>query len=338
MSTSRYSRQVAFPAIGKKGQARLQDSTVAVVGLGATGGSAAQFLARAGVGTLILIDRDVVEDSNLPRQILFNNQDADEARTKAEAAAGFLRAAGKGQKFIPRCADLNSNNVASLLGGAQLVMDGTDNFQTRYLLNDHCVAEDLPWIYMGAVGSWGMAGAVVPGGPCLRCTWPQPPESGKAPSCATEGILGATSSSMAACGSLEALKWLLGRPGDLLRGFVHLDVWSQEQRVLAARKDPDCPCCGRRDFPWLDGRAGGAEAEILCGGDSVQIPLMEGPLDLEKMAASLHEECQPLQQGRTLRFQSRNCQVILFEDGRALIRGTRNPSLAKSILAETFGI
>ncbi len=338
MSTSRFARQIAFPAIGEQGQARLLDSTVAVVGLGATGGSAAQLMARAGVGTLILIDRDVVEESNLPRQILFNNRDAKEARTKPEAAAASLKAAGENQNFIPRCEDLTRDNVSQLLSEAQLVLDGSDNFQTRYLLNDYCVANRIPWVYMGAVGSWGMAGAVLPDKHCLRCIWPHPPKTGQAPTCATEGVLGAASSSIAACGALEALKWLLGRPEDLLGGFLHLDTWTQEQRILGARRDPNCPCCGRGEFPWLDGLVGEQGTEVLCGGDSVQIPVVGGPLDLERMAGHLSEECQPRTQGGTLRFHSRDCQVILFEDGRALVRGTRNPALAKSILAETVGI
>lgn len=338
MTESRYSRQTVLHHIGEEGQSRLEAATVAVVGLGATGGAAAELLARIGIGTLILIDRDVVEESNLPRQTLFNNQDSTTSASKAEAAAQSLQATGLNQSFIAKAADLNHSNAKSLLRDAELIIDGTDNFHTRYLLNDYSIAQNIPWLYMGAVGTWGITGLVVPPGPCLRCTWPLPPQTGQAATCSTAGIIASASTAIAALGVTEAVKWILKKDEDLLKGFAHIDIWSHEHRSLTATKDPACPCCVDHELPWLNGDNTDSEAETLCGGDSVQIPVLSGPINLERLAARLNPQCKPTKQGDTLRFETRNCEIVIFEDGRALIRGTRDPALAKSILAETIGV
>lgn len=333
----RYDRQKRLPEIGEPGQERLARRTAAIVGLGALGSVAADLLARAGVGRLILIDRDVVDWTNLQRQSLYTEDDAARARPKAAAAVARLQAVNSEIELVAHARDLDAANHRALLDGADLLVDGTDNFATRYLLNDHAVARGIPYVYAGVVATYGMVACIVPpDGPCLRCTYPEPPESEHTPTCASAGVLGPAVSVVAGLAAAQALRLLTSGAG--WPGFLSVDVWSLDvQRVRAAR-DPHCPCCGARDFAWAEGRRGARTAEALCGGNAVQIPAGEQAPDLAALAERLNGAVDGLaHQAGFLRFAVSELDVVLFADGRALIRGTEDPGRARAVLAETLG-
>ncbi len=335
---TRYARQERLPVIGEEGQRRLRDSCAALVGLGALGCVSADLLARAGVGRLILIDRDVVEWSNLQRQSLYTEADAEACRLKAEAAAERLAAVNGEVELVLRPADLGAHNLPSLLEGAELVVDGTDNFQTRYLLNDWAVRDRHPFVYAGVVGTYGMAGAILPGGPCLRCTWPEPPAAADAPTCRSAGVLGPAVAAVASLASAEALKILSGHPEAAFPGYRYLDLWSGEQQALRASTDPACPTCGAADFPWLNGARGARPAEVLCGGGAVQVPASGAPVALEAIAGKLEGSVAELRcTPHTLRFRFEELDVLLFADGHALVRGTEDAARARSVVARSVG-
>jgi len=334
----RYERQIRLPEIGADGQRRLQSATAAVVGLGALGCAGADLLARAGVGRLILIDRDVVDWSNLQRQSLYVEDDAREGRPKAEAARERLRAVNSAIRLDAEAADLTAQNVQALLADADLVFDGTDNFATRWMLNDWAVFRGRAYVYAGVVATYGMVGAIVPGGPCLRCTWPEPPAAAGEPTCRSAGVLGPAVAVIAGLAASEALKILAGRAAEAPPGFLHADVWQQEFQRVRAERDPNCPACARRDFPWLEGRRGTRAAEPVCGGNAVQVPLDLAAPDLAQLAQKLQGTVAELRlQPRHLRYRVGALEVFLFADGRALVRGTEDPAAARALLAETLG-
>ncbi len=334
----RYQRQERLPQVGREGQEALRRAHVAVIGLGALGGLGADLLARAGVGSLLLVDRDVVEWTNLQRQVLYTEADAATVRLKAEAAAERLAAVNREVELRPAALDLDAGNAAALLADCDLVLDGTDNFAVRYLLNDWAVREGRAYVYAGVVATYGLTGAVMPGGACLRCTWPEPPPPGETPTCRSAGVLGPAVAVVAGLAVTEALKILLGRRQEVHPGYSYVDAWSGELRQLRATRDPECPCCSRRDFPWLEGRRGAPRAEVLCGGGAVRLPPPEAPLDLEAAARRLEGTVDALQRSPAcLRFRSSGLDVLLFADGRALVRGTEDPARARSLLARTVG-
>ncbi|MGH9592503.1 MAG: ThiF family adenylyltransferase, partial [Bryobacteraceae bacterium] len=267
---TRYSRQSRFAPLGPDGQDRIRAASVAIVGSGALGTVQAETLARAGVGHLRLIDRDFVEWSNLQRQFLFEETDALDGLPKAVAAARRLARVNSEIVIEPEVADLTPANIEDLLEGIGLIVDGTDNFEVRFLLNDYAVREGIPWIYAAAVGSYGLKLAIVPGRTaCLRCVYPEPPQ-GAQPTCETEGVLAPVTVSIAALAAGDALK-ILARGADAVTArMTTIDVWSGEIRQTAPpARDPDCPCCGRRDFVHLSGQR---RAPIsLCGRNAVQI-------------------------------------------------------------------
>lgn len=335
---SRYERQVRLPQLGPDGQEALRRSCAAVVGLGALGCQGADLLARAGVGRLVLIDRDVVEWNNLQRQSLYDERDAELARPKVEAAVERLTAVNSAVELVAQPADLSSQNAAAVLAGAHLLLDGTDNFATRYLLNDFSVSESVPYVYAGVVATYGLVGVVLPGGPCLRCTYPQPPDPARTPTCEDAGIFGPAAAAVASIAAGEALKILAGCRDALAAGFRYLDLWSGEIRWLRARRDPDCPCCGSRVFEWLRGPRGAPRAEPLCGGNAVQVPAPETPPDLAFLARKLRGTVDELDvRPRYLRLRRDGLELILFADGRALVRGTEDPARARALLARTVG-
>ncbi|TAH38643.1 MAG: thiazole biosynthesis adenylyltransferase ThiF [Planctomycetota bacterium] len=337
-SASRYDRQIRLPQIGADGQAALRRASVAVIGLGALGSHGADLLARAGVGRLILIDRDVVEWSNLQRQSLYDERDAERARPKAEAAAERLRAVNADVELTVQLADLSAHNAPRLLHGATLLLDGTDNFATRYLLNDFSVQQRVAYVYAGVVSTYGLVGAVVPDGPCLRCTYPEPPDAANTPTCQSAGVFGPAVAVVAGLAAGEALKIASGNPRSAHAGFRYVDLWSGESRALGARQDPDCPCCGRRDFEWLEGRRGAPRAQALCGGGAVQLPGGEAAPDLAALGRKLQGTVGDLEvRERYLRFRDNGLELTLFADGRALVRGTEDPAAARALLARTVG-
>ncbi len=360
MAQERYSRQVLFAGIGEAGQQRLREAHVAVVGLGAIGAATAAVLARAGVGHLTLIDRDYIEPSNLQRQMLFNEDDAAQALPKAEAARRHIAEFNSAIQVDAHVADVVPAELHRLLGGAQLVLDCTDNFETRYLLNDYAVERGIPWIYAAAVGAYAAtmnilpkilpkippklasAGAAnvgtdAPWEPtaCLACIFPQPP-SGAVETCDTAGILGSAVTLAAAWQTAEALKFLTGQPDRMRRTLLSWDLWSGEHSELSASTpDPQCEVCGQRRFRYL---AGEARPHItLCGRNSVQIHEHARPLDL----AALRERLAPLgnvrANGLLLRFERGPHTLTIFPDGRALIQGTTDVALARSLYARFVG-
>ena len=331
----RYSRQILFGEIGEAGQEALLRSHAAIVGCGALGSFHAAALARAGVGRLTIIDRDFVEPSNLQRQWLFEERDAADGLPKAVAAERRLAAINSGIEARGVVADLTPENADDLLRDAGIILDGTDNFETRYLINDYAVSRGIPWIYGAAVGSYGLSMAVVPGRTaCLRCVYPAPP-SGAQPTCETAGVLNAIVSTVASLQVADALKILCGR-GELVRGRITtVDVWEGGIRQIEGPgRDAECPACGRGEFPFLEER--GRPPAVLCGRNAVQVRERER-VDLEELRARL----EPLGEVRAnefvLRFQAGGHEMTVFPDGRAIIKGTSDAGVARSFYARYVG-
>lgn len=332
----RYSRQILFREIGEQGQERLLASHAVIVGCGALGSLQAMALARAGVGRLTIIDRDYVEASNLQRQFLFEESDAADALPKAAAAERRLRRMNSGIEIHGLIEDLNPSNAEELLGGAALILDGTDNFETRYLINDFAVSRSVPWIYGAAVSSYGLTMPVIPGGTaCLRCVYPEPP-AGTQPTCDTAGVLNALTAAIASLQVADAMKILSGRCDAVIPRITTIDVWSGSIRQIdQPPRDPDCPTCARRNFVHL---AGGTRAPVsLCGRNAVQIHAVARPLNL----AELKKRLAPLGQVRAnefaLRFARAPFEITIFPDGRAIIKGTTDPGVARSLYAQYVG-
>jgi molybdopterin/thiamine biosynthesis adenylyltransferase len=332
----RYSRQVLFRGVGAEGQRRLATSHVVIVGCGATGSVIASLLARAGVGVIGIIDRDYVESSNLQRQSLFDEQDAAESVPKAIAAARKIAAFNSHIVVEPRVADLTPSNVASLLTEAQLILDGTDNFETRYLINDFAVKNALPWIYTAAVGSYGVTLNVIPGQTaCLACVFPQAPQ-GAVETCETAGILNSAVSLAASIAATEALKFLVGAQQRLRRTLLSFDVWHNDRAEIAADKPRSgCPTCQLHEFPHLAGE--GRPHITLCGRNSVQIHERTRPLNLAEMGERLRPHGTVRHSDFVLKFWREPYELTLFPDGRAIIKGTTDPAVARSLYARFIG-
>ncbi|HEV2717772.1 MAG TPA: ThiF family adenylyltransferase, partial [Terriglobales bacterium] len=273
----RYSRQILFPGIGAEGQRKLANARIAIVGCGATGSALASLLARAGVGTIRIIDRDYVESSNLQRQSLFDENDAAESLPKAIAAVRKIAASNSQIVVEPHVADLVPANIGELLGGVDLILDGTDNFETRYLINDYAVKFSLPWIYTAAVGSYCATLNIVPGRTaCLACLFLEAP-SGALDTCETAGILNSVVNLAASVAATEALKFLTGTSDRLRQTLLSFDLWRNERaEIVAEHPRPDCRACGARDFIHLAGD--GRPHITLCGRNSVQIHERHRPL------------------------------------------------------------
>ena len=332
----RYSRQERFAAIGEAGQRRILESRVAIVGCGALGSVQAEALARAGVGFLRLIDRDYVELNNLQRQFLFDEPDARAGLPKAIAAERRLKTINSAIDIDAAVADLVPANAGDLLGGMDLVMDGSDNFETRYLINDFAVSRRRPWIYGAAVGSYGLTMPVFPGeSACLRCVYPEPP-AGIQASCETAGVLSAVTLAVSALQVAGALKILSGNAESVQRRITSIDVWTGELRQVGpVERDPQCPACGLRQFDYLDGRR---RAPIsLCGRNAVQIHERSRPLDLAELAAQLEPLAGVRWNEFALRAQIEPYEMTVFRDGRAIIKGTTDIGIARSLYARYVG-
>ncbi|MDP9039056.1 MAG: ThiF family adenylyltransferase [Acidobacteriota bacterium] len=353
----RYSRQVLFPGIGDKGQARLGRAHAAIVGCGATGAAVAGLLARAGVGTLTLIDRDFVEASNLQRQVLFDEADARASLPKAEAARRHIARFNSGIAVRARVADLTPSNIGELLDGAEIILDGTDNFETRYLLNDFAVERRRPWIYAAAIGAYattlnilpaGMAagdgGAVVAPTCCLACLFPAPP-AGTVETCETAGILSTAVNLAASIQATEALKFLTGQAHRMRRTLLSFDLWEpagggglERSEISAGTPRAGCEVCERRIFTHLAGE--GRAHVTLCGRGSVQIHEHHRPVDFAAMRRRLaaHPEIRELRANDLLlRFRRGAHTITVFEDGRAIIQGTSDVVVARSLYARFVG-
>ena len=332
----RYSRQILFHGIGAEGQTRLGQSRVAVVGCGATGSAVASLLARSGAGTIRIIDRDYVEPSNLQRQTLFDEADARESLPKAIAAA--RRIAGFNSQIMvePQVTDLTPDNIEVLLEGVSLVLDGTDNFETRYLINDFAVKNNLPWIYAAAVGSYGVTLNVLPGvTSCLACIFAESPY-GTFETCETAGILNSAVHLVASIEASEAIKMLVGAQDKMRRSLLSFDVWTNERaEVQAAKPRPGCRACGERDFVHLAGK--GRPHITLCGRNSVQIHERHRPIDFAEMNQRLTPHGIVRHNDFVLRFWREPYEMTLFPDGRAIIKGTTDTGVARSLYARFVG-
>ena len=330
----RYSRQIRFSGIGETGQQRLLDASVAIVGCGALGSFQAGALARAGVGRLRLIDRDYVELSNLQRQWLFDEADARDALPKAVAAARKLASINSGIRVEPMVADLTPANAHDLLSESDLILDGTDNFETRYLINDYAVSRGLPWIYGAAVGSYGISMPVVPRHTaCLKCLYPDPP-GGAQPTCETSGVLGAITSLIASWQVAEAIRILCGQSPS--GKITTADVWSGETRQIPQPpRDEQCSCCALERFAHLnDSRR---IPVSLCGRNAVQIHDLERPIDLRNLAARLTGLGEVRANEFALRFENPPYLLTVFPDGRVIVKGTTDIGVARSVYARFVG-
>jgi adenylyltransferase/sulfurtransferase len=332
----RYSRQELFAGIGVAGQQRLGEAHVAVVGCGATGAAAAGLLARAGVGQLTLIDRDFVEASNLQRQMLFDEEDAREALPKAEAARRKLALQNSEIVVHAKVADLVPGNIHEMLAPAVLLLDATDNFETRYLLNDYAVQQGKPWIYAAAIGAYAATMNILPGETaCLACIFPKPP-SGPVETCDTAGILNTAVNLAASMQVTEALKVLTGNFSALRRSLVSFDLWSNERsEIRAATPRADCSVCGERNFTHLAGE--GRPHITLCGRNSVQIHEHARPVDFAAMQARLEPHGEVRYNGLALRFVRGDYIITLFADGRAIVQGTADVAVARTLYARYIG-
>jgi len=332
----RYSRQILFSGIGQAGQENLLQARAAIVGCGALGTFQAAALARAGCGFITIVDRDYVEPSNLQRQWLFEEADAAEALPKAVAAERHLSRINSCVRVRGVVADLTAANAAELLGDAHLILDATDNFDTRYLINDFAVSCGVPWIYGAAVGSYGLAMPIFPGRTaCLRCVYPDPPE-GVQPTCETAGVLNVIASLVASYQVSDALKILCGRPNLVQARITTTDIWEGKTRQIETPpRDPQCPACGLRQFPYLEESR--RSPVRLCGRNAVQIQERPQTLDLEE----LKQRLEPLGEVRAnqfaLRFFIAPYEMTVFPDGRAIIKGTSDPAVARSLYARYIG-
>ena len=349
MPIDRYHRQLLLPQVGSKGQARLGASTVMLVGCGALGTVIADQLVRAGIGRLRVVDRDLVELTNLQRQVLFDESDARDGLPKAIAAANRLRRVNSDVIIEPHVADVHAANIESLSGlesggrPVDLILDGTDNVATRYLLNDVSVKHGIPWIYGACVGTEGRCMAIVPpDGPCLRCVFPEPPSPAELPTCDTAGVLAPAAAVVASLQVVAAIRTLLGATRPAEESLIALDVWQGRFKSfkLEHAKKPDCPTCGQRRFEFLEASADG-QMTSLCGRNAVQVrSRSDEPVDLPKMADKLgrsgHVQLTPYLL-RCALHEPQSLQLTLFPDGRAIIHGTADLDRARSVYARFIG-
>ncbi len=345
-SLERYSRQMRVPGIGKAGQERIMASRVTLCGVGALGTVLANTLVRAGVGFVRVVDRDFVEPSNLQRQVLFDESDVTGNLPKAEAAATKLRQINSTVEVEPVVADINRTNIEGLCDGADLILDGTDNFEVRYLINDVSVKHNKPWVYGGAVGTEGMSMTVLPGEtPCLQCVFEKSPGPGEVGTCETAGVLAPIVSVIASFQAAEALKILAGKREAVNRELFCINLWDNTTRwvkiaKLAGRKG-NCPCCAKRSFEWLDGEHG-TQTTSLCGRNAVQVTPKGGTkLDLNDLKKQLEASGSVTANRFLLKFHTTDAgsgyEFTVFPDGRAIIKGTDDTDRARTLYAKYVG-
>lgn len=334
---SRYSRQILFEPLGEAGQQRLQDSRAAIVGCGALGSFQAAALARSGVGEIRIIDRDYVELSNLQRQWLFDESDAAQGLPKAVAAARKLATVNSNVRVDAAVADLHAGNVETLLADVDVILDGTDNFEARYLINELAVKLGKPWIYGAAVGDYGIAAPILPGrSACLACLLPEPP-GGALPTCDTAGILNVAASAVASFQVADALKLLACGVESVEPRLLTLELWKGSARSIPAPDPgPDCRVCGQRLFELLDARDT-PRAAVLCGRNAVQVPGDGATIDLLELRNRLAGLGEVRSNDYALCFAAESYELTIFEDGRAIVKGTSDIGLARSLYARFVG-
>ncbi|MFN2491583.1 MAG: ThiF family adenylyltransferase [Pyrinomonadaceae bacterium] len=335
----RYNRQILFAGIGEDGQRRLLASRALIVGCGALGSAQAESLARAGVARLRIVDRDFVEPSNLQRQTMFTERDACDRVPKAIAAANHIREINSEIEIEAEVSDVNYSNIERLIEDCDVVLDGTDNFATRYLINDACVKLDVNWIYGAAVGSYGVTMTIQPHHtPCLRCIFEEAPPAASAPTCDTAGVIMPIISVVAAVQVAEALKLLSGRKEDLHRSLMQFDVWRNEWRKInPGAPSRDCPTCAQGEYTTLE-PASGEFAAVLCGRNAVQIsPGQLTKVDFKELATKLQATGDVKFNEHLLRFKTGEFEVTVFQDARSIIRGTSEIKTARSLYAKYIG-
>jgi molybdopterin-synthase adenylyltransferase len=338
--TSRYARQIRFTALGEEGQRRLQQSKALLCGCGALGSTIANLLVRAGVGTLRIVDRDFVELGNLQRQSLFDEADAATALPKAVAAADKLRKINSTVVVEPLVADVGPTNIRRFCDGIDLILDGTDNFETRLLLNDAALKFSIPWVYGGCVGAEGQSMTILPSQTaCLRCLMPECPQPGAAATCETAGILGPIVGVIASIEAAEAIKILSGNRDSISRRLTVVDLWQNEIRqidVSRLREQVDCPACKHGDYSWLSGRSLSRTA-VLCGRNSVQLSHLDASISLDELAQKLEGVGQLTWNEYLFRLKVENYELTIFPDARVVISGTDDVSVARAIYAKYVG-
>lgn len=340
-SLERYSRQMRFYGMGEAGQKKLLDSHVTLCGCGALGTVLANSLVRAGVGHVRIVDRDFIEPSNLQRQVLFDEQDIAQNLPKAEAAARKLGVINSSVHVEPVVADIDRTNILDLCRDADLILDGTDNFEIRYLINDVAVKLNKPWVYGGSIGSHGQTMTILPGEtPCLRCVFEAAPSPGEAGTCETAGVLSPTVSIIASYQAVEAMKILSGHREQISRDLIYVDIWENIQKriKIAKLKDTvDCPCCKRRKFEWLEGEQG-TQTTSLCGRNAVQVAHRRADkLNFEDLARHLETLGEVSYNRFLLKFTADGHDFTVFPDGRAIIKGTSDIEKARTLYAKYIG-
>jgi molybdopterin/thiamine biosynthesis adenylyltransferase len=337
---SRYARQMRFAPLGVEGQRQILASRALVVGCGALGAVIANTLARAGVGKLRIVDRDFLELNNLQRQVLYDEDDVAAGLPKAIAAKNRLSRINSAIEIEAIVADVDHTNIERLLAGVDCLVDGTDNFETRFLLNDAAIKLGIPWVYGGCLGAEGQSLTVLPGQtPCLRCLMPDPPPPGSTPTCDSAGILATIIGVVASIEANEALKILSGHADAASRTWTVIDLWDNTVRQikLDGAKADDCPCCGRRDFPWLAGERGSHTA-VLCGRNAVQLSFPgREPVSLDALADKLATVGQVTRNKYLVRAAIGSYQLTVFPDGRAVVGGTEDIAEARGVYAKYVG-
>lgn len=357
----RYHRQALLPGFGAEGQERLRASTALILGCGALGSVAADLLARAGVGRLVIVDRDYVELTNLQRQVLFDERDVAEAMPKAEAAKRKLARINSEVEITAVVDDLSHRNIERHAAGADVLVDGLDNFETRYLANDYAVKHGIPYVYGGAVGTTGASLAILPhtesgaaaweapgverASPCLRCLFEEAPPPGTTPTCDTVGVLGSLVTIVAGFEVTETLKILTGNFARVSPTLFNVDLWANtllSLKVAGARERGDCPCCKQRRFEFLDGKAG-SSATTLCGRDAVQLThrQADAPLDLSTVAERLRPHGAVRLNDYLVRAElvdnGKPYELTVFTDGRTIVKGTAEAAAARSVYSKYVG-
>ena len=336
----RYVRQVRYPPLGHQGQRRLAASRVLVCGCGALGSTLANLLVRAGAGSVRIVDRDFVETNNLPRQVLFDEEDVAGQMPKAVAAAEKLRRINSQIEIEPVVADVDFKNIEGLCEGVDCIVDGTDNFQTRFLVNDAAVKLGIPWVYGGCVGAEGQTMTILPGETaCLRCLMQECPPPGSTPTCDVAGILGPIVGVIASIEAIEAMKILSGNPGAVSRHLTVVELWDariREVDISGLRDQADCPACKHGELPWLSGKEGDHTA-VLCGRNAVQLTHTGVEMPLDDLAKQLEGVGQITRNPFLLRLKVDQYELTVFPDGRAIIGGTDDVAVARTVYAKYIG-
>jgi len=336
---TRYARQTVLKEIGPAGQQMLAGATAVIVGLGALGSNSANLLARAGVGTLRLVDRDIVDRTNLQRQSLFEEEDAAQSLPKAEAAVRHLKQINSAIRYEPITEDVNPGNIEQIVVGAAVVVDGLDNFYTRALLNEACVKHGIPWLYGACLGTYGSAATIIPGvSACLNCLLPDIGQATTPPlTCETVGVLGPVAAMVAAWQSSEALKIMVGKKDAVSAHLVHVDLWQNDFSTLPMARVAGCAVCGQHKFDLLE-QVGRLATASLCGRDAVQIvPPPSFNLDFDLLRQTLGRLFKLEQNPYLLKFRADDHDVVVFPDGRAMVFGTSDPNAALSLYGKYIG-